>query len=186
MKITIILLFGVLFIFFWILIQYNKLIRMKNSVNNAFSGMDVQLKKRYDLIPNLVSVVKQYMLHEKNLLTKVTELRSQAIDGGINNEEKVALDNQISGTMKSIMISVESYPNLKSSESFMNLHRNLTEVEAQISAARRAYNATVNDFNNGVEMFPSCIIANCLNFKSKNFFEIPEFEQKNVSFDNSF
>jgi LemA protein len=159
---------------------------MKNSVENAFSGMDVQLKKRYDLIPNLVSVVKQYMLHEKNLLIKVTELRSQAINGGINNEEKVALDNQISGTMKSIMISVESYPNLKSSESFMNLHRNLTEVEAQISAARRAYNATVNDFNNGVEMFPSCIIANCMNLKSKNFFEIPKFEQKNVNFDNSF
>jgi len=183
---TTILLAGILFIFFWILIEYNKLVRKKNAVKNAFSGMDVQLKKRYDLIPNLVSAVKQYMKFEKNLLVKVTELRSRAINGGISNEEKVALDNQISGTMKSIMVSVESYPDLKSNKNFMNLQQNLTEAESQISAARRAYNAAVNDFNNGVEMFPSCIIANCMNLKSKNFFEIPEFEQQNVNSDNLF
>lgn len=164
-----------------IMSMYNGLIRKKNEVENAFGGMDVQLKKRYDLIPNLVSTVKQFMNHEKDLLTKVTELRAQAMKSDVSTEQKVDIDNQISGAMKGIMVAVESYPDLKSNENFMNLQRTFNEVESQISAARRAYNATVTDFNNGVQMFPSSIIAGMMKLQAKKVFQIPEVERENVS-----
>ena len=112
--------------------MYNGLVRKRNEVDNAFGGMDVQLKKRYDLIPNLVSTVKQYANHENELLTKVTELRSQATSGKLNSDEKVAVDNQISAGMQGIMVAVENYPDLKANENFMNLQRTLNEVESQI------------------------------------------------------
>lgn len=160
---------------------YNGLIRKKNEVDNAFGGMDVQLKKRYDLIPNLISTVKEYMTHERELLTKVTELRSRALQSNVGTEEKVDLDNQISGAMKGIMVAVENYPNLKANTNFLNLQRTFNEVESQISASRRAYNAAVTDFNNGVEMFPSNIVAGMMKLKTKKVFEIPETERENVS-----
>ena len=143
--------------------------------------MDVQLKKRYDLIPNLIATVKQYMNHEKELLTKVTELRGQAMNSGVSNEEKVDIDNQITGAMKGIMVAVENYPDLKANQNFLNLQRTFNEVESQISAARRTYNASVTDFNNGVEMFPSSIIAGMMKLQTKKVFEIPEVERENVS-----
>lgn len=164
-----------------IISMYNGLIRKKNEVENAFGGMDVQLKKRYDLIPNLISSVKQYMTHERDLLTKVTELRGQAMKSDVSNEQKVDIDNQITGAMKGIMVAVESYPDLKSNTNFLNLQRTFNEVESQISAARRAYNAAVTDFNNGVQMFPSSIIAGMMNLKTKKVFEIPEVERENVN-----
>jgi len=164
-----------------IISMYNGLIRKKNEVENAFGGMDVQLKKRYDLIPNLISTVKEYMTHERELLTKVTELRTEALKSNVSNEEKVDLDNQITGAMKGIMVAVENYPNLKANTNFLNLQRTFNEVESQISAARRAYNAAVTDFNNGVEMFPSSIIAGMMHLKTKKVFEIPEVERENVS-----
>jgi len=164
-----------------IMSMYNGLIRKKNEVDNAFGGMDVQLKKRYDLIPNLIATVKQYMNHEKELLTKVTELRGQAMNPGVSNEEKVDIDNQITGAMKGIMVAVENYPDLKANQNFLNLQRTFNEVESQISAARRAYNAAVTDFNNGVQMFPSSIIAGMMKLQTKKVFEIPEVERENVS-----
>ncbi len=164
-----------------IMSMYNGLIRKKNEVENAFGGMDVQLKKRYDLIPNLIATVKQFMTHEKDLLTKVTELRAKAMSGDVSNEQKVDIDNQITGAMKGIMVAVESYPDLKSNENFLNLQRTMNEVESQISAARRAYNATVTDFNNGVQMFPSSIMANMMKLQAKKVFEIPEEERANVN-----
>jgi len=162
-----------------IMSMYNGLIRKKNEVENAFGGMDVQLKKRYDLIPNLISTVKQFMTHEKDLLTKVTELRAKAMSGNVSTEEKVDIDNQITGAMKGIMVAVESYPDLKSNENFLNLQRTMNEVESQISAARRAYNASVTDFNNGVQMFPSSIIAGMMHLQAKKVFEIPEVQREN-------
>ncbi|MEN8250305.1 MAG: LemA family protein [Bacteroidota bacterium] len=159
---------------------YNGLIRKKNEVTNAFGGMDVQLKKRYDLIPNLIATVKQYMTHEKELLTKVTELRAKATDSSLSDDEKVKLDNEISHTVKGIMVAVENYPDLKANENFLNLQRTMNEVESQISAARRAYNAAVTDFNNGVETFPSNIMAGMMGLAVKAVFEIPEVERENV------
>ena len=160
---------------------YNGLVRKKNEVQNAFGGMDVQLKKRYDLIPNLISTVKQYMTHERELLTKVTELRSQAMNANLSSDAKVELDNQISGAMKGIMVAVENYPDLKANTNFLNLQRTMNEVESQISAARRAYNAAVTDFNNGVQMFPSSIIAGMMKLTTKKVFEIPDVERQNYS-----
>ncbi|MDB4335059.1 LemA family protein [bacterium] len=177
---VILIVVGVL-VLLWIIGMYNGLIRRKNEVDNAFGGMDVQLKKRYDLIPNIVATVKQFANHEKELLEKVTEMRARATSGTLSNDEKVTLDNQISAGMKSIMVSVENYPDLKSNENFMNLQRTMNEVESQISAARRAYNATITDYNNGIEVFPKSIIAGMMNLKRKEVFVIPEVERENVN-----
>jgi len=160
--------------------MYNGLIRRRNEVDNAFGGMDVQLKKRYDLIPNIVATVKQYAAHEKDLLTKVTEMRAKATNGNLSADEKVALDNQISAGMKSIMVAVENYPDLKASENFMNLQRTLNEVESQISAARRTYNAVITDYNNGIQTFPQSILAGMMKMTRKEVFVIPETERQNV------
>lgn len=166
--------------------MFNNLIRKRNEVDNAFGGMDVQLKKRYDLIPNLVSTVQQYASHEKELLTKVTEMRAKATSGNLNADEKVALDNQISAGMRSIMVSVENYPDLKANENFLNLQRSLNEVESQISASRRTYNAVVTDYNNATQVFPTSIIAGTMGFKRKEVFVIPETERQNVNVKNLF
>lgn len=177
---TIIIAAVVLILIISIISMYNGLIRRKNEVDNAFGGIDVQLKKRYDLIPNLVSTVKQYASHEKELLEKVTELRARATNDKLSNDEKVALDNQISAGMKGIMVAVESYPDLKANENFMNLQRTLNEVESQISAARRTYNAVITDYNNGIQTFPQNILANQMNMKAKEVFVIPDTERQNV------
>ena len=182
----IIIIVAVVLLLLIIMSMYNGLIRRKNAVENAFGGIDAQLKQRYDLIPNLVSTVKQYASHEKGILEKITELRVRAVSGGLSNDEKVALDNEISQSMKGIMVAVENYPDLKASENFLNLQRTLNEVESQISAARRAYNATVTDYNNGVESFPSSILAGMMKMKHKQVFEIPEAERANVNVSNLF
>ena len=166
--------------------MYNNLVRKRNEVDNAFGGMDVQLKKRYDLIPNLVATVKQYATHEKDLLTQITEMRAKATSGSLSSDERVALDNQISAGMKSIMVAVENYPDLKASENFVNLQRTLNEVESQISAARRTYNAVITDFNNAIQTFPSNIVAGMMKLQRKEVFVIPEAERQNVNVKNLF
>ena len=176
----IIIISATVFIAIIITAMYNGLIRRRNEVDNAFGGMDVQLKKRYDLIPNIVATVKQYAAHEKDLLTKVTEMRAKATSGNLSADEKVALDNQISAGMKSIMVAVENYPDLKASENFMNLQRTLNEVESQISAARRTYNAVITDYNNGIQTFPQSILAGMMKMTRKEVFVIPETERQNV------
>jgi len=163
-----------------IVLMYNGLIHKKNEVDNAFGGMDVQLKKRYDLIPNLVSTVKQYASHEKDLLEKVTQLRAKVTDGQMSTDEKVALDNEISQTIGGIMVAVENYPDLKASENFLNLQRTLNEVESQISASRRAFNATITDYNNAIESFPKNIMAGMMSLKRKEVFVVHEMERQNV------
>ena len=170
-----------IFIALIIVLMYNSLVNKKNQVENAFGGMDVQLKKRYDLIPNLISSVKTYMKHESDTLTEITELRTKAISGGLSNDDKVDLDNKITSKLGGIMVAVENYPDLKASENFNQLQRSLNEVEEQISASRRAYNATVTSYNNSVEMFPTNIIAGMMSMKHKNVFEIPEVQRENVN-----
>lgn len=168
------------------IVLYNGLIRKKNEVDNAFGGIDVQLKKRYDLIPNLVATVQQYATHEKDLLQRVTELRAQTLSNQLSTNEKVALDNQMSGVLRNLMVSVENYPDLKANENFLNLQRNLNEVESQISAARRAYNAAVTSFNNGIETFPGNLMAGMMGLSRKQVFETPVTERKNVIVKNLF
>lgn len=164
----------------FVVILYNGLVGKKNQVENAFAGMDTMLKKRYDLIPNLVATVKQYAAHEEGTLSKVTELRAKALQGGLSSDERIALDNQISKAVGGIMVAVESYPDLKANENFLQLQRSLNEVEEQISASRRAYNASVTTYNNAIEMFPSNIMAGMMNYKRKAVFDIPETERANV------
>ncbi len=163
-----------------LILMYNTLIGKKNEVENIFAGVDAVLKKRYDLIPNLVASVSQYMDHEKGLLEKVTELRSQAMKPNLSDERTIELDKQITSALGSIMVAVEEYPDLKANENVMHLQRSLNEVEAQIAAARRAYNQAVTDYNNAIEMVPTNIMAGFMRLTRKQVFEISEGERENV------
>jgi len=164
-----------------LVLMYNSLISKKNQVDNIFAGIDAVLKKRYDLIPNLVASVSQYMEHERGILEKITELRAQAIKPNISDEKKIALDKEITSMMGGIMIAVENYPDLKANQNVMHLQASLNEVEAQISAARRAYNQAVTDYNNAIEMVPTNFMAQWMKYTRKQVFEITEGERKNVN-----
>jgi len=161
--------------------MYNRLIGRRNAVENAFAGIDATLKMRYDLIPNLVASVKQYMQHEAGTLTRVAELRSRAVGGGLSTNEQVEVSNEISRTLKGLMVAVENYPQLRASEDFQQLQRSLNEVEDRLSASRRAFNASVLDYNNAVEMFPTNVMANMMGLRRRAMFEIPEAERQNVN-----
>ncbi|MBC8237258.1 MAG: LemA family protein [Helicobacteraceae bacterium] len=164
-----------------LILMYNSLVSKKNQVQNIFAGVDAQLKKRYDLIPNLVATVSKYMEHEKSLFTEVTKLRAEANRPNISDEHKIALDAKVSSALGSIMVAVENYPELKANENVMHLQASLNEVEEQISAARRAYNQAVTDYNNAIEMFPTNFMANAMNYIKKDVFQITENERKNVN-----
>jgi LemA protein len=164
-----------------LVLMYNSLVSKKNQVENIFGSVDTQLKKRYDLIPNLVASVSKYMEHEKSLLSEVTKLRADANKPNISDEQKIALDAKVSSALGSIMIAVENYPELKANENVMHLQATLNEVEEQISAARRAYNQAVTDYNNAIEMIPTNFMASAMNYRRKEVFEIIEAERKNVN-----
>jgi len=181
--IWLILSIGILLFF---IILYNTLVSKKNKVNDAFSSIDVQLKQRYDLIPNLVAAVKSYMQHEKSVLEDITRLRAQAMGGTLSADEKIDLDNKISKALTNILVAVENYPQLKANQNFLQLQASLNEVEEKISASRRAYNAAVLDLNNAIEMFPTNIMASWMQLKRRAWFEIPETERKNVNVDQLF
>jgi len=180
-------LIGVLVVLFLLIVGlYNSLVRRKNDVENAFASVDVMLKKRYDLIPNLVETVKSYMKHEKSLLTKLTALRTQAVSGEIGDDERVDLENKITRGISGVMVAVENYPDLKASQNFLQLQGAWNEAEEQISASRRTFNATATTYNNKVETFPSNIMAGIMNYKRRTLFEIPEVERQNVNAKNLF
>ena len=160
---------------------YNSLIGKKNQVANAFSAIDVMLKKRFDLIPNLVEVVKQYTQYEGDTLTKITELRGKAMGTNVSEKDKLALDQQMGTAVKGLMVSVENYPELKANTNFLNLQTTWTESEEQIAAARRNYNATVTTYNNAVMMFPSSICASMLGYQTMAILESTAEERKNVN-----
>ncbi|HUX94981.1 MAG TPA: LemA family protein [Bacteroidales bacterium] len=164
-----------------IISMINRLIRRKNEVEKIFGSVDALLKKRYDLIPNLISSVQNYMIHEKEVLTSLTELRARAINPDISSNEKIEIQNKLSRTLGGIMVAVEAYPDLKASVNFLQLQASLNEVEEQISAGRRAYNAAVTDYNNAVELLPSNLIAMMIGYKRKSIMETPENERENVS-----
>ncbi len=174
---------GIGFFFFLVFILiYNGLVGKRNLAKNAFATIDVMLKKRHDLIPNLVASVQQYMTHEKELLTKVTELRSQVMqDRNMSTNDRINAENQISATLSKILLSVENYPEIKADKSFDMLNRSLNETEEQIAASRRTFNASVTDLNNAVEMFPTNIVASIAGFKQMELLVTPEAERQNVS-----
>jgi LemA protein len=163
------------------IVIYNGLISKKNNVEYAFSSIDVMLKKRRDLIPNLIESVKQYMQHESGLLTKITELRNSVMKAPDGSPERFDLENKLGSALGQVKVAVENYPDLKANTNFLQLQAALNEVEEQISASRRAFNAAVFDYNNGVEMFPSNIVAGMLGYQRKASFEIPQAERENVN-----
>ena len=154
-----------------IIFMYNSLIYKSNQVDNIFSTVDVLLQKRYDLIPNLVSVVKAYAKHESEIFTTISELRSKAISPGITNDEKVCVSDEVNNCIDRILIITESYPELKSNNQFLKLQESLCEIEEQISAARRAYNAMVTDYNNAIESIPTNLIARSMKYSKKALFK---------------
>ncbi|AOM77566.1 LemA family protein [Pedobacter steynii] len=160
---------------------YNSLIAKKNQVNNAFSAIDVMLKKRFDLLPNLIETVKQYMQYEEGVLTKIVELRSRSTSPNISNEEKLEIDKQLSSAVKGLMINIENYPDLKANQNFLNLQSTWTESEEQIAASRRAYNSSVTDYNNAIMMFPGSIFAGMMNYQQITVLANTEEERKNIS-----
>ncbi|MDO8240512.1 MAG: LemA family protein [Candidatus Moranbacteria bacterium] len=163
----------------WAVGIYNGLITLKNRVDEAWSDIDVQLKRRYDLIPNLINTVKGYAAHEKDVFEKVTQARTMAMNAG-STEEKAGAENMLSGALKSLFAVSESYPDLKANQNFLELQRELTDTEDKIQASRRFYNGNVRDFNIKIELFPNNIIAGMLNFAKREFFEAKEGEKENV------
>lgn len=163
----------------WVIAIYNGLIRLRNRVDEAWSDIDVQLKRRYDLIPNLISTVKGYAAHEKELFEKVTEARTKAMGAG-SATEKAEAENMLSGTLKSLFAVAENYPDLKANQNFLELQRELTDTEDKIQAARRFYNANVRDFNTKIEVFPTNVMAGMLNFTKRDFFQAAAEEKENV------
>ena len=160
--------------------MYNGLVTLKNRVDEAWSDIDVQLKRRHDLIPNLVNTVKGYATHERELFEKVTEARTAAM-GATTPAEKEQTENALSGTLKSLFAVSENYPDLKANQNFLELQRELTDTEDKIQASRRFYNGNVRDFNIKIETFPSNIIAGMLNFTKRDFFAAEEGERENVN-----
>lgn len=157
---------------------YNGLIKLRNQVDEAWSDIKVQLKRRYDLIPNLVNTVKGYATHEKEVFEKVTQARSQAMQAG-TMQDQLEKENLLSGALKSLFAVSESYPELKANQNFLQLQADLTDTEDKIQAARRFYNGNVRDFNTKLQVFPTNIIGNVLGFKTYEFFEIEASEEKN-------
>jgi len=160
---------------------YNRLIAKRNQITNAFSAIDVMLKKRFDLLPNLVETVKQYTKYEEGVLTKITELRTKASSAQLSNQEKIDLDKQIGTAVSGMMITAENYPDLKANQNFLNLQTVWTESEEQIAAARRNYNFSVTDYNNAIMMFPGSIFAGMLDYKPVQVIENAPEERQNVS-----
>ena len=156
---------------------YNGLVNLRNRCENAWSQVDVQLRRRYDLIPNLVETVKGYAKHEKETFLKVTEARAQAINAGSVKEQGTA-ENMLSGALKSLFAVVESYPDLKANQNFLMLQEELAGTEGKIAYARQFYNDNVMKFNTKQQVFPSNIIANMFNFNEREYFEIDEAEAK--------
>lgn len=155
---------------FWVVAAFNGLVTLKNRAKEAWSDIDVQLKRRYDLIPNLVETVKGYATHERELFEKVTQARAAAINA-TGAQNKAEAENMLSGTLKSLFAVAENYPDLKASQNFLELQRELSDTEDKIQAARRFYNTNVRDLSIKIESFPDNVIAGMFGFKQMDLFE---------------
>lgn len=170
----------IILIVIWLVIAYNGLVRTRNRAQEAWSDIDVQLKRRYDLIPNLVETVKGYAAHEKQVFENVTKARSQAMQA--TGAAKAGAENQLSQTLKSLFAVAENYPQLKANENFMKLQDELTDTEDKIQAARRFYNGMVRDLNTKIQTFPTNLFANAFGFKPMDFFgDLTDTEKQPVA-----
>ncbi len=165
-----------LLIVFYFISVYNRLIKQRNMCDEGWSGILVQLKRRTDLIPNIVSSVKGYAAHESGTLEKVIEKRNMAMSATVP-QDKIAAENALTQSLKSLFALAESYPDLKANENFLQMQNTLSEIENDIQNARRYYNATVRDFNTTIDSFPSNLVASRYKFEKKPFFEVSEADQ---------
>lgn len=179
MNLTVILIGIVVLIVVYLVAMYNGFVVLKIRIQEALSGIDVQLKRRADLIPNLVETVKGYAKHEKTVFTDVTKARTALMNAG-SLKEKADANNMLSDALKSLFAVAEAYPELKASENFQDLQRQLEDTEDKVAYSRQFYNSNVLDFNAKVQMFPSSIIANMFGFKTFEFFQATEEEKKKV------
>jgi LemA protein len=161
-------------------LMYNGLVGKRNQVDNIFGTLDAMLKKRWDLIPNLAAAVKGYARHEQELLDRITAERSRFQTENLSSDQKVGFDNRVSQALSQALLVAENYPDLKASDNFLHLQRSLVELEEQISAARRAFNAAVTDYNNAVDMFPTNLVASAFSFRRKTLFELDTIERSAV------
>lgn len=180
LKVVIIVLAVVVLLVLWLVSSYNGFVRLRNKSEEAFSAMDVSLKKRYDLIPNFVETVKGYAKHEQDTLQAVINARNMAMNAN-SPEQKIANDNALSGTLKSLFALTESYPDLKANQNFLSLQNQLSRIEEEIAGSRRYYNGVVNKYNTKTEMFPGNILASLFGFKRKPLYEVnSEAERENI------
>lgn len=184
MNSTMILAIAAVVVVFWTYSIYVSVIKKRNKADEAFSAIDVQLKKRYDLIPNILTIAQKYMEHERGIMEEVTKLRTQVMGLSSNFENidrKIALDGEISKKMGQIIVAVENYPQLKADQTMITAMQTYNEVEEHIAAARRFYNSAANDLKNAVEIFPSSLVARMLNIKAVDFFKANEQERQAVN-----
>lgn len=168
---TIIILIIAAIIAFWLISLYNRLVKLRNNRENSFADIDVQLRQRHDLIPQLVEAVKGYMKHESTVLADVTNARANAMKAtGI--DDKIAAENQLSYALRGLQVAVEAYPDLKASQNFINLQEEISDVENKLAAARRYFNSATKEYNNAVEVFPSNIIAGTYGFNKEVMFDL--------------
>jgi len=170
---------ALVFLVLWVVIIYNRLIKERTRVNEAWADIDVQLKRRHDLIPNLLNTVKGYAAHEKETLAKVTEARTRAL-AATTVKEKAEAENVLKDTLKSIFALAENYPDLKANQNFLELQRDLTDTEDKIQAARRFYNGVTRDYNAHIGTVPANIVAGIFRFTPREFFAIEEEAEKAV------
>jgi len=162
-----------------VLVIYNSFVRLKNQIDNAWAQIDVQLKRRFDLIPNLIETVKGYTKHEKGVLEEVTKART-AFMGATSVKDKAKAENMLEGTLKTLFAVSENYPTLQANENFLQLQEELSGTESKIAYARQHYNDMVLDYNNKVETFPNNLLAGLFGFKEQEMYPVPEEERKNV------
>jgi LemA protein len=161
----------IVLILFWLIGIYNSLVRLRNTRQNAFADIDVQLRQRHDLIPQLVETVKGYATHERELLTRVTEARTAAM-GATTIDEKIKTETQLSSALQGLKVAVEAYPNLKANQNFLQLQEELSDIENKLAAVRRYFNAATTEYNTGIETFPSNLIANSFGFWRETMFDL--------------
>lgn len=178
MTVFLVLIVLVVIVGFFLMGTYNKLVRMRNSAEEAFKSINVFLKQRYDLIPNLVNTIKGYTQYESGTLEKIVELRSKAMSAG--GKDGGAAEHELTGALKTVFALAENYPDLKANQEFLHLQQTLTSLEESIQRARRYYNASARDMNDAVEVFPNNLIAGPFGFQRMEYFEVAEAETQNV------
>lgn len=171
MSVVLIIIGLLLLLTFWVIGIYNRTIKLRNQRETAFADIDVQLKQRHDLIPQLVEVVKGYASHEKELLTRITEARSAAM-GARTIDDKIAAEGMLSGALQGLKVQVEAYPDLKANQNFMQLQEEMSDIENKLAAARRFFNAATTAYNTSIETFPANAIANTFGFKREVLFDL--------------